>query len=75
MNKEEFTAFHDKKPKPNKWLIVTNNIDAKNAYGEMSHVWLTNFWTVSADPLLKDDIVMFTDNDRRIIGLSHWKYA
>ena len=73
MEPKEFISFDKEKPKDNKWLIVTNNLQAKNAFGEMSHVWLTNFCAKSHEA--KNGIVMFDANDRMIIGLTHWKYA
>ena len=73
MNPSEFISFNDKKPDKNKWIIVTNNIDAKNAHGEMSHVWLTIFWALSE---VNDfGIVTFDEMDRKIVNLTHWKYA
>ena len=73
MKPEEFTKFEDQEPDKDRWIIVTNNINVKNAFGEMSHVWLTNFYTKR--PLGGDGFVMFDDNSRRIIKLTHWKYA
>jgi len=73
MKPEEFTSFDDSEPIKNKWIIVTNNINAKNAYGEMSHVWLTTFWTHS--PETQDfGIVSYDEAGRKIIGITHWKY-
>jgi hypothetical protein len=38
----EFLAVHDT-PTPNQgFLLVTNNILAKDAHGNMSHVWMTS---------------------------------
>ena len=72
MRPDEFVAFEAEKPAPHKWLIVTNNLDARNAYGEMSHVWLTTFWTQGAEDWM--GIVTFADT-QRIVRLTHWKYA
>lgn len=72
MKPEEFKSFDDETPEKKKWLIVTNNIAAKNAHGEMSHVWLTTFWMDSKSS--NEGIVTF-DEDRQVIGLTHWKYA
>lgn len=72
MKPNEFTAFDVKKPNENKHLIVTNNINAKNAHGEMSNVWLTSFLTESKR---HNCLVAFDDADRCILGLTHWKYA
>ena len=71
MKPEDFTSFEKGTPYKNKWLIVTNNIKALNAHGEMSHVWLTNFWTRSTGA----GIVTFDAKDHRIAFLTHWKYV
>jgi len=72
MKSEEFTSFEDAEPEKNKWLIVTNNINSKNAHGEMSHAWLTTFWTHSK----KDGYIVTFDNSYcEIHRLTHWKYA
>lgn len=71
MKPEEFTSFEDKEPEKHKWIIATNNINALNAHGEMSHVWLTTFWTKHE----RFGIVTFDEADRRIIFLTHWKYV
>lgn len=71
MKAEEFTSFEEGTPNKNKWLIVTNNIKSLNAYGEMSHVWLTTFWTKSAD----NSIITFDATESKIYNLTHWKYA
>lgn len=73
MRPEEFTSFSDSLPEKNKYIIVTNNIHAKNAHGEMSHVWLTIFYRKSDQP--GHGIVTFDEADRKILRLSHWKYA
>mgnify|MGYP003126224743 CR=1 FL=1 len=73
MRPEEFTAFADAKPAKNKHIIVTNNLQAKNAHGEMSHVWMTTFWDKGSEK--HEGIVTFDSSHQKIIGLSHWKYA
>ncbi|MEJ1412795.1 MAG: hypothetical protein RPU90_04350 [Candidatus Sedimenticola sp. (ex Thyasira tokunagai)] len=73
MKPEEFTAFDDQLPDPKKHLIVTNNLDAKNAHGEMSHIWLTTFFTKGSQE--GEGIVTFDEAGRKIFGLTHWKYA
>lgn len=70
---DEFISFDDQWPDKTRWIIVTNNIEAKNAHGEMSHVWMVNFCQQSSG--LKDGIVAFDEGDRKTINLSHWKYA
>lgn len=73
MSPEEFTSFDDAKPSANKHIVVTNNLNAKNAHGEMSHVWMTTFWKEGAKD--GEGIITMDTNGRRIFQLSHWKYA
>ena len=73
MKPEEFIPFLKREPEPRKWIIVTNNIDATNAFGEMSHVWMVNFYQLSTNR--NHGFVAFDEGDRKIIGLTHWKYA
>jgi len=70
MKVEDFKSF-DELPVGNKWIIVTNNIEAVDAHGEMSHVWLTAFFARSE----QFGFVTFDAADRKIINLTHWKYA
>jgi len=69
MKLDEFISFEEKKPDKKKWIIVTNNLTALNAHGEMSHVWLTTFWKET-----NRGIVTF-DGANKVQGLTHWKYA
>ena len=71
MKIEDFTSLQDEKPRDKKHIIVTNNIEAKNAHGEMSHVWMTSFLQHNKD----DGFLTFDAADRRIVGITHWKYA
>ena len=71
MKVDEFKNIKNGLPVENKWIIVTNNIKAVDAYGEMSHVWLTTFVTHSK----KDGFATFDAADRKIMNLTHWKYA
>ena len=73
MKPAEFTRFDDEIPIKNKWIIVTNNIDAQTSRGEMSHVWLTNFCIQGSKN--NEGFIMFDDGDRKVINLTHWKYA
>lgn len=73
MKPEEFKSFQLEKPEEHKWIIVTNNIDGKDARGEMSHVWLVNFYCVGSQTY--EGLVAFDTGDRKIVGLTHWKYA
>lgn len=59
------------KPEGGRKLLVTNNLEARDAYGEMSHLWLVNL-------LQHDDelgFLAYTDGDTRIENLTHWRYA
>lgn len=51
-------------------VLVTNNTNARNRMGKMSHKWL-------AIPLKNSDgsWTAFDDADRCISDLTHWKYA
>ena len=73
MKPSEFISFESQLPDKNKWIIVTNNLDAKNAHGEMSHVWLIINFIQSSD--LNHNIVAYNEEHRKIIRLTHWKYA
>ena len=69
MKPSEFISFEDELPDDNKWLIVTNNINETNAYGEMCHVWLVDLVRVS------DGYGTALAPDGKVHGLTHWKYA
>jgi hypothetical protein len=71
MKPEEFTKFKDELPQKGKWIIVTNNIKAENAYREMSHVWLTPIWHED----MAGKILMYDNSGTPILNLTHWKYA
>jgi hypothetical protein len=71
MKPEEFISFDKQEPEEHKHIIVTNNIGAKNFYGEMSHVWLVTFWTHTKDR----GIITFDEGDKPILHITHWKYA
>ena len=73
MKPNEFTSFEEAPPIPHRWLIITNNIKAINAHDEMSHAWLTTFWTASTN--YKGELVSFDGSESLIRGLIHWKYV
>ena len=52
--------------------VVTNNIEACNAFGEMSHVWVTDFIQRSAEPETEGTFICFDGNLRKIHGLTHY---
>ncbi len=72
MQIEDFTSFERGRPQPYEWVVVTNNIEAVNAHGQMSHVWLTSNIIY---PDNGDKPVMFTDSNSQVHGLTHWKYV
>ncbi len=60
-------------------ILVTNNIKARNAFGAMSHVWLTGLVFKNKDPRDGMDGVYRGDfyclehmSDRMIAGLTHY---
>ncbi len=69
MNSGEFISFEHERPEANKHVIVTNNLLAKDAHGEMSHIWLTSFIHYG------DARPTTFSADMHIENLSHWKYA
>ena len=74
MRPEEFTSFEDAMPAKNKHIIITNNIDATDAHGEMSHVWMTRLVLDSEKP--GEGLIAFTDRGyNKVQCLTHWKYA
>ena len=54
-------------------MLVTNNIDARNASGEMSHLWLVNMIHKSSpqDKEIYGEYFAFDESDRRIGGITH----
>jgi hypothetical protein len=47
--------------------LVTNNLSARDAHGQMSHIWIGHpIW--STDGMW----VTFDDADRKIRALTHW---
>ena len=73
MKPDQFKKITNELPDEFKHIIVTNNINATNAHGEMSHVWLTQFLQKSKD--VNIGYVTFDAADRKIERLTHWKYA
>lgn len=70
-----FISFDDAHPRENEHVLVTNNIESRNAYGRMSHLWLTSFVMKVSDPGQKPEYITFNERDQRIHSLTHWKYA
>lgn len=55
-------------------LLVTNNLTARNAFGQMSHIWLCKYslhWGNESE-----GVCMFNDVDQRLPqGLTHYRRA
>ena len=51
-------------------VLVTNNLHSRDRMGRMSHVWFLA-------PIQSDngEVVGFTESDRKVHGLTHWRYA
>lgn len=67
-----WTEFSKKKPKENKWLLVTNNLESRDANGMMSHLWLTSCIESDEYP---GEIIAYDDTGAEIRALTHWRYA
>lgn len=50
-------------------VLVTNNLNARDAHGQMSHVWVASL--VQIDDSGKE-FITFTDHWQKIWGLSHY---
>lgn len=54
-------------------VVVTNNIEARNAFGHMSHLWVTTY-VQRAEPqehMLDEGFICF-DGWQKVIGLTHY---
>lgn len=71
MKTEEFKSFKDEEPEVGKWVVVTNNLEAKNSQGEMSHVWLSNFVQCTEGVFF----TFISGSYQRAEHLTHWKYV
>ena len=49
-------------------VIVTNNINARDANGQMSHIWIVSSVQKTSD----NEFIAFTDGDRRISSITHF---
>lgn len=58
-------------PKDCPRLLVTNLLTEKNAFGHMSHLWLTYMVHRQDD----GSYCAFAEDDTRIHNLTHWRYA
>lgn len=52
-------------------VLVTNNLAARDANGDMSHVWIAAPM-VSSEPESAGEIVSFDDDFVKLRGLTHW---
>ena len=52
-------------------VLVTNNIKARDAHGQMSHVWI-GFIIKSSEPKKYGKFITFTDSDQRVLDLTHY---
>jgi hypothetical protein len=67
-----WTSVEKRRPRKHRKLLVTNNIAARDAFGQMSHIWIINLlqhdratgWSAYAD---NGDFL-------RIENISHWRY-
>ena len=68
---EGWVRVEERLPDRNRLLLITNNINARDAHGEMSHVWLVpriypdEDWTGCYS----------YDGNIPIHSISHWRYA
>ena len=52
-------------------VLVTNNISARDAHGDMSHVWI-GFIIKSDKPKERGKFITFTDGDFMICNITHY---
>lgn len=52
-------------------VLVTNNINARDAHGGMSHVWIGNI-IKSDKPKERGKFVTFDDGDMMILDITHY---
>ena len=58
-------------PPEGRKCIVTNNLRATDAHGQMSHIWILRP-IFSTELESKGHWVGFDDADRKILDISHW---
>jgi len=54
----------------NRKVLVTNNLEGRNANGQMSHIWRVDMVHKTDEP--EGPFMAFDDSDRRIWGLTHY---
>lgn len=52
-------------------VLVTNNLDSRDANGQMSHVWIASIVQID-DSADKAGFICFTDHWQKIWGLTHY---
>lgn len=52
--------------------LVTNNLKARDAFGRMSHLWLTTYVQKSSDPDNDGKFICYTDFGSKIFNLTHY---
>lgn len=71
-------------PRHSGFLLVTNNLEARDAFGHHSHVWLVSMVHTHAESASmggrvyaeKGEITAFAEPaDRHIRNLTHWRFA
>jgi len=63
-------------PHPSPLLLVTNNLNASNRLGCMSHVWLAAMIHYCEGPQVYPYPLAFVAHtDRKVQGITHWRYA
>jgi hypothetical protein len=74
MSEYNFTAFSESMPHEHRWLLVTNNLNAINTHGEMSHLWLVHSVHQGSEPW--QGLVAYPSLDGAVVTrLTHWKYV
>jgi hypothetical protein len=53
-------------------VLVTNNIEARDAKGNMSHVWVVTIVVKSAEPDMYGKFTAFDGAYRRLPDLTHY---
>lgn len=52
-------------------VLVTNNLEARDRMGRMSHIWYAAPMQ-SSSPDITGPVIAFDEGDRAIHGLTHW---
>jgi len=71
--KREWIEAGSSMPESHRPLLVTNNIDARNAFGQPSHVWLIWLLQEIDDP--EGGYCGYSGENDLIENITHWRYA